>query len=127
MYYALIIGANNDKITNAVQLQQLELGKSAFQAKVNSVQQYNRTLSSADMVLGLPTDSLPPRTRFTATTSSSSSAPATMCHECSSSDIDSSNSSMESCGKKGAATCHGSREKDLKDYAYSKALIDFKV
>ena len=128
-------GVHATKDTAATQLQQLELGRSAFQAKVDSVQQYNETVYSADMVLGLPTDcqsNAPARARpKVATTSSNSSssraALTTLCHECSSGSS-SSNSSIESCeNKKGAAAQRGSREKDLKDYAYSKALIDFKV
>jgi hypothetical protein len=48
--------------------------------------------------------------------------------ECTSSSSSSSISSVESCeNKEGAAAQQGSREKDMKDYAYSKALAFFKV
>ena len=135
MYVLNNLGVNANKDTAVVQLQQLELGRSAFQAKVDSVRQYNQTMSSTDKALGLPTDcqlTAPAKARSRVATSSNSSSSSTapiICHECcSSSSGSSSNGSVESCNnRKGAATRHRSREKELKDYAYSKALIDFEV
>jgi hypothetical protein len=135
MYVLNYLGVNANKDTAVVQLQQLELGRSAFQAKVDSVRQYNQTISSTDKALGLPTDcqlTAPAKARSRVATSSNSNSSSTapiICHDCcSSSSGSSSNGSVESCNnRKGAATRHRSREKELKDYAYSKALIDFEV
>ena len=88
------------------------------------MQQYNETVYSVDMVLGLPTDcqsNAPARAGPKAATTSSNSsssraAPTTLCHECSSGSS-SSNSSIESCeNKKEAAAQRGSRQKDLLEY-----------
>ena len=135
MYVLNYLGVNANKDTAVVQLQQLELGRSAFQAKVDSVRQYNQTISSTDKALGLPTDcqlTAPAKARSRVATSSNSNSSSTapiICHDCcSSSSGSSSNGSVESCNnRKGAVTRHRSREKELKDYAYSKALIDFEV
>jgi hypothetical protein len=71
-------------------LQQLELGRFAFQAKVDSVQQYNETVYSADMVLGLPTDcqstalarARPTKVAISSDSSSSRAEPTTLYPEC---------------------------------------------
>ncbi len=100
------------------------------------MQQYNETVYSADMVLGLPTDcqstalarARPTKVATSSDSSSSRPAPTTLYPECTSSDNSSSYSSVGSCeNKKGAAAQRGSREKDMKDYAYAKGLIYFKV
>jgi len=101
-------------------LQQLELGMSAFQAKINSVKQYN-LLSSPENVLGLPSNCFQQSSPTLA--EDQSSGGAILCHECSSN----SGSSEEGSDQKEAIISQGSREKDLKDFAYSKALVDFKV
>ena len=108
-----------------MQLHELEIGRLAYQAKINSVMKYNLS-SSSERALGLPTDCI---TSIAADVinnynSSSSSSAAVFCHECSSSD-DSAESDAEQRG--GDNSRHRSREKELKDYAYSKALVDFKV
>ena len=110
-----------------MQLHELEIGRLAYQAKINSVMKYNLS-SSSERALGLPTDCI---TSIAAdvinnynSSSSSSSSAAVFCHECSSSD-DSAESDAEHRG--GDNSRHRSREKELKDYAYSKALVDFKV
>jgi hypothetical protein len=102
---------------------------------VDSVQQYNEIVLSVDMVLGLPTGCQSialararPEVATSSDSISSRAAPIKLCPVCTSSEISSSNSIVESCeNKKGAAAQRGSREKDLKDYAFFKALIDFKV
>ena len=108
-----------------MQLHELEIGRLAYQAKINSVMKYNLS-SSSERALGLPTDCI---TSIAADVvnnyNSSSSSAAVFCHECSSSSDDSAESDAEQRG--GDNSRHRSREKELKDYAYSKALVDFKV
>ncbi len=88
------------------------------------------------MVLGLPTDcqstalarARPTKVAISSDSRSSRAERTTLYPECTSSGSSSSYSSVENCeNKKGAAAQRGSREKDMKDYAYSKALIFFKV
>ena len=88
-------------------------------------------------LLGLPTDfqstalarARPTKVATSSDSSSSRAAPTTLYPECTNSGSSSSYySSVESCeNKKGAAAQRGSREKDMKDYAYAKGLIYFKV
>jgi len=105
-----------------MQLHELEIGRLAYQAKINSVLQYNLS-SSSERVLGLPTDCMTSIAADGINNNNSSSA-AVFCHECSGSD-DSAESDAEQRG--GDNDRQRSREKELKDYAYSKALVDFKV
>lgn len=106
-----------------MQLHELEIGRLAYQAKVNSVMKYNLS-SSSERALGLPTDCITSIAADVINNNNSSSSAAVFCHECSSSD-DSAESDAEQRG--GDSSRHRSREKELKDYAYSKALVDFKV
>lgn len=115
-----------------MQSQKLEIGRLAYQAKVHSIKQYNLS-SSSEKALGLPTDCIVSNAAedviFNNINSSSrSSSAAVYCHECSSDD-DSERSSSGSDEQRGGAnnSRQRTREKELKDYAYSKALVDFKV
>ena len=132
-YYVCFISdyTNNDSImyvgtNSSMQLQKLERGMLAYQSKVKSVKQYNLS-SSSEKALGLPTDCT--TTTAADVINNNSSSSAVFCYECSSDSGSSMESmeSMESSDPRGAKVRQGSREKDLKDYAYSKALIDFKV
>jgi hypothetical protein len=86
-HHSEAIGVHATKVTAATQLQQFKLGRSAFQAKVDSAQQYNKTVLSADMVLGLPTDcpstalarARPNKVATSSDSSSSCAAPTTLC------------------------------------------------
>lgn len=106
-----------------MQLHELEIGRLAYQAKVNSVTKYKLS-SSSERALGLPIECITSIAADVINNNNSSSSAAVFCHECSSSD-DSAESDAENRG--GDNSRHRSREKELKDYAYSKALVDFKV
>ena len=106
-----------------MQLHELEIGRLAYQAKVNSVTKYKLS-SSSERALGLPIECITSIAADVINNNNSSSSAAVFCHECSSSE-DSAESDAEQRG--GDNSRHRSREKELKDYAYSKALVDFKV
>lgn len=129
MFFNSILIANNDNARTAFQLAQLQSGSLALNARINSVTKFNETVikdnNSSAKILGLPSDCPPPTIKDNSSGGHRHHIPT--CSDCCSSSDDDYDSANSSTDGREIIQRERSKEKDLKDFAYSRTLAHFQV